>query len=324
MEAELVDQLPEGDGWQYEPKWDGFRGIVENLGGEFHIWSRNARPLLRYFPELAELGERLPPKSAVDGEIVVVRDGAPRLRRAPDAPPSRREPGQEALGGDPGRLRLLRRAPLGRRGLPRQAVRGAAREAGDAPLRRLALDPRHELGPRNGSNGSRSPGFDGVIAKRLGLAYLPGSREASSKVKGDKTADCRRHGRDLEREGHRIASLMLGLYDEGGKLRPVGIGPGGGKQPREILARVRAAPGPEPGAAAAGRAEPLAAEGHSRVEPGQPKLVVEVRYDKWQKGSASAMARGSSAFAPTRIPTSAPSPRSARGRRRATLRSRGF
>ena len=76
MEAELVDELPAGGGWQYEPKWDGFRGIAENLDGEFHIWSRNARPLLRYFPELAALGDLLPPRSAVDGEIVVVRDGA--------------------------------------------------------------------------------------------------------------------------------------------------------------------------------------------------------------------------------------------------------
>src|SRR5919109_742956 len=75
MEAELVNELPEGENWQYEPKWDGFRGIVENVGRGFHIWSRNARPLLRYFPELQDLSPRLPPKSAVDGEIVVVRDG---------------------------------------------------------------------------------------------------------------------------------------------------------------------------------------------------------------------------------------------------------
>ena len=68
--------FPEGDGWQYEPKWDGFRGVLENVGRELHLWSRNARPLLRYFPELAELGERLPPRSALDGEIVIVRDGA--------------------------------------------------------------------------------------------------------------------------------------------------------------------------------------------------------------------------------------------------------
>ena len=75
MEAELVRELPEGHGWQYEPKWDGFRGVLENLDGELHLWSRNGRPLLRYFPELASLGDRLPPGSALDGEVVVVREG---------------------------------------------------------------------------------------------------------------------------------------------------------------------------------------------------------------------------------------------------------
>src|SRR5215204_5266365 len=76
MEAELVGELPDGDGWQYEPKWDGFRGVLENVDGEIHLWSRNGRPLLRYFPELTELGGRLPPRSAVDGEIVIEREGA--------------------------------------------------------------------------------------------------------------------------------------------------------------------------------------------------------------------------------------------------------
>ncbi len=76
MEAELVRELPTGDGWQYEPKWDGFRGVLENDGGELALWSRNERPLLRYFPELvAPLGELLPPHSALDGEIVIARDG---------------------------------------------------------------------------------------------------------------------------------------------------------------------------------------------------------------------------------------------------------
>ena len=75
MEAELVEDLPAGDGWQYEPKWDGFRGVLENDGGELALWSRNARPLLRYFPELARLGDQLPPHSALDGEIVIARDG---------------------------------------------------------------------------------------------------------------------------------------------------------------------------------------------------------------------------------------------------------
>src|SRR5690242_18104614 len=76
MEAELVRELPTGDGWQYEPKWDGFRGVLENLGGELALWSRNGRPLLRYFPELRPLGELLPPRSALDGEVVIVRGGA--------------------------------------------------------------------------------------------------------------------------------------------------------------------------------------------------------------------------------------------------------
>src|SRR5581483_11636831 len=69
MEAELVSDLPERGGWRYEPKWDGFRGVLENDGGELALWSRNGRPLLRYFPEL-------PPHSALDGEIVISRGGA--------------------------------------------------------------------------------------------------------------------------------------------------------------------------------------------------------------------------------------------------------
>ena len=76
MEAELVDDLPSGDRWRYEPKWDGFRGVFENDGGELALWSRNGRPLLRYFPELRVIGEKLPPHSALDGEIVIEREGA--------------------------------------------------------------------------------------------------------------------------------------------------------------------------------------------------------------------------------------------------------
>ncbi|MET0260150.1 MAG: ATP-dependent DNA ligase, partial [Gaiellaceae bacterium] len=74
MEAETVEELPTGD-WQYEPKWDGFRGVLENLGGGLRLWSRNGRPLLRYFPELEEVGAKLPPESALDGEIIVARKG---------------------------------------------------------------------------------------------------------------------------------------------------------------------------------------------------------------------------------------------------------
>src|SRR5438105_5212175 len=75
MEAQLVEALPEGERWQYEPKWAGVRGVLENDGGELALWSRNERPLLRYFPELVPLSELLPPHSALDGEIVIAREG---------------------------------------------------------------------------------------------------------------------------------------------------------------------------------------------------------------------------------------------------------
>src|SRR2546428_2900063 len=75
MEAQLVERLPEGERWQSEPKWDGFRGVLENDAGELALWSRNGRPLLRYFPELRRLGELLPPHSALDGEMVIEREG---------------------------------------------------------------------------------------------------------------------------------------------------------------------------------------------------------------------------------------------------------
>src|SRR4051795_9034092 len=76
MEAELVSELPAGGGWRYEPKRGGFPGGLENDGGELALWSRNGRPLLRYFPELRPLGELMPKGSALDGEIVIASDGA--------------------------------------------------------------------------------------------------------------------------------------------------------------------------------------------------------------------------------------------------------
>ncbi len=96
-----MSELPAPPGWRYEPKWDGFRGVLENDGGELALWSRNGRPLLRYFPELRPLGELLPPHSALDGEIVISRDGQARLRRDADAPASRREPRPQAAGEIP-------------------------------------------------------------------------------------------------------------------------------------------------------------------------------------------------------------------------------
>ncbi len=266
MEAELVDALPEGDGWQFEPKWDGFRGIAENLDGDFHLWSRNARPLLRYFPELAALGELLPPRSAVDGEIVVVQDGALDF----DALQMRLHPAESRV------KKLSAEIPAGFICFDVLLWDGEGFHERPFAERRAKV----ETLPFDISPGTRDiaeaarwlerldvAGFDGVIAKRLELPYMPGSREAVQKVKGEKTADCVVVGVTWSEKGTGIASLMLGLFDQG-ELRPVGSAPATGKKREEILGARRAAPRREPRAQAARRAEPLEAEGRPRVEPG--------------------------------------------------------
>jgi ATP-dependent DNA ligase len=283
MEAQLVDALPEGDGWQYEPKWDGFRGIAENLDGDFHLWSRNGRPLLRYFPELEALGELLPPRSAVDGEIVVVRDGALDF----DALQMRLHPAES-------RVRRLSAE------IPAQFVCfDVLLWDGDdlhgkpfAQRRETVVTLPFDVSPSSRDRAEAArwldrlevAGFDGVIAKRVDSPYLPGSREAVQKVKGEKTADMVVVGVTWSEKGTGIASLALGLWVDG-ELRPVGNAPATGKKREEILERVEPLLGPDP--------ERLPRGGPSRWKPKAdllewsrvpPELVVEVRYDKWQKG----------------------------------------
>jgi ATP-dependent DNA ligase len=281
MEAELVNELPEGEDWQYEPKWDGFRGIVENVGRGFHIWSRNARPLLRYFPELQDLSQRLPPKSAVDGEIVVVRDG----RLDFDALQMRLHPAES-------RVRKLSAE------IPAQFVCFDVLLWDGEPVHKLPLEERRarvekmhfSVSPAERDVGIARKwldrldvaGFDGVVAKRLGLPYLPGSREGVVKVKGEKTADCVVIGVTWSEKGRGIASLMLGLYDTKGKLLPVGTASAAGKHREEILGQVEPLLGKNPERRPRGEPSRWRPKVTGEWSPVKPKLVVEVRYDKWQ------------------------------------------
>ncbi len=278
MEAELVTELPEGAGWQYEPKWDGFRGILENLEGETHLWSRNGRPLLRYFPELAVLAERLPPSSALDGEIVIERDGALDF----DLLQTRLHPAASRIarlsGEIPARLvffdvLLLQGEPIYQ--LPLEERRRILQEL-PFDVSPATLDPSEA---RVWLDRLEVAGFDGVIAKRLEQPYRPGSRDAVVKVKRHRTADCVVVGFRRAKGVDRIATLLLGLY-EGSDLRYVGSAAVAAKRALEIAALL----------------EPLrdgAPERHigeaSRWGGGEleesvvrPELVVEVRYDKWQ------------------------------------------
>jgi len=281
MEAELVRELPEGDGWQYEPKWDGFRGVLENVGKELALWSRNGRPLLRYFPELRPLGELLPPRSALDGEIVIVRDGALDF----DAMQMRLHPAESRIKKLSAEIPaqyvvfdvlLWEGEPVWKRTL----------EERRAELERVAqgfrLSPRtFELGEARGwLDRFESLGLDGVVAKRLASPYLPGSRDGVVKVKEHKTADCVVLGVRWKGSREAIATLLLGLYREDGGLDYVGSCAVAASRRAEVASRV--APlleedpdwhVSEPNRWGSGELE------ETRV---RPELVVEVRYDKVQ------------------------------------------
>jgi ATP-dependent DNA ligase len=281
MEAELVRVLPEGKGWQYEPKWDGFRGLLENASGELRLWSRNARPLLRYFPELNALADLLPAVSALDGEIVIVRDG----RLDFDAMQTRLHPAESRVRklaaeipadfiafdvlvwkGDP-----VWQRPLAERRAMLERVAGAFRLSPSTSRREEALAWLQRF---------ESIGLDGVIAKRLDAAYLPGSREAVVKVKPEKTADCVVVGVRWKSKPDRIATLLLGLYADDGELWYVGTAAVAPARHAEIAERVL----PLLEEAPERRFSEPSRWGGGELEesPVRPELVVEVRYDKVQ------------------------------------------
>jgi ATP-dependent DNA ligase len=286
MEAQLVDELPEGD-WQYEPKWDGFRGMLENDGGELALWSRNGRPLLRYFPELGALGDLLPPHSALDGEIVIERDGrlefdALQLRLHPAESRIRKLSAEMPASYVVFDILLWKGKPVHELPLKKRRAE-LERRAHGFQLSPVSRDPKQA---RKWLERLEMAGLDGVVAKSLGLPYLPGSRDGVVKVKAHKTADCVIVGfRWSEKAEGRISTVLLGLYDEAGKLDFVGhasgFPPGVRRELEQRLPKLV-----EPGFISDKRIP----GGQSRWSRGKeldwnpvrPELVVEVRYDKLQ------------------------------------------
>jgi ATP-dependent DNA ligase len=281
MEAELVRELPEGDRWQYEPKWDGFRGVLENVGKELALWSRNGRPLLRYFPELRPLGELMPPKSALDGEVVIVRDGALDF----DSMQTRLHPAESRIrklsGEIPAEfvvfdLLLWDGEPVWKRPLAERRSE-LERLGGGFRLSPAATDLREA---RGWLDRFEALGLDGVVAKRLDSPYLPGSRDGVVKVKEHKTADCVVVGIRWKENREAIATLLLGLYRDDGGIDYVGTAAVAAGKRQEVAAKVlpllQDAPErrfSEPNRWGAGELEQAAV---------RPELVVEVRYDKVQ------------------------------------------
>jgi ATP-dependent DNA ligase len=230
MLAKAADGLPDGDGWLYEPKWDGFRAIVFRDGDEVFTQSRDLKPLDRYFPELADpFREHLPERCVVDGEVVIATEGAldfqalllrihpaeSRVRLlASQMPASFVAWDLLALGDED-----LRSTPQGeRRARLEQALAKVAPPVHMTPAttdRTMAADwfDRFE-----------GAGLDGVVAKRLDGVYQPGKR-AMLKIKHERTADCVVAGFRWHKNGPgtHIGSLLLGLFDDAGTLHHVGI-----------------------------------------------------------------------------------------------------
>jgi len=230
MLAKASSSLPDGEGWLYEPKWDGFRALVFRDGAEFLIQSRDRKPLNRYFPELTgSLLANLPQRCVLDGEIVIAHEGkldfdALLLRIHPAASRVAKLAAQTpasyvawdllALADEP-----LLEVPQAERRTRLEAVLAGARSPVHlTPLTRDRDTAADWFARFEGA------GLDGVIAKDATAAYEPGKRRML-KIKHARTADCVVAGFRWHKNGKgtHIGSLILGLFDEAGVLHHVGV-----------------------------------------------------------------------------------------------------
>lgn len=230
MLAKRVDELPEGEGWRFEPKWDGFRVLVFRDGDALLMQSRDEKPLERYFPELkAALLAALPPRCVLDGEVVIARDGvldfeALQLRLHPAVSRINKLAGELpasivfwdllCLGDED-----LREVPfVARRARLEQVLKEVAPPLHLTPAtaeRAVALDWFQRF---------EGAGFDGVMAKREEGIYEPDKR-VMLKVKHARECDCVVAGFRWHKkgEGEQVGSLLLGLFDAEGALQHVGV-----------------------------------------------------------------------------------------------------
>jgi ATP-dependent DNA ligase len=230
MLAKASDTLPEGDGWLYEPKWDGFRALVFRDGGEVYIQSRDLKPLDRYFPELADpLRAALPDRCVVDGEVVIARDGvldfealllrihpaASRVRLLATGSPASFV-AWDLLALDDEDLRGVQQGD-------RRAHLEAALTGASAPVHLTPATTDRDTAA-DWFERFEGAGLDGVVAKRLDAPYQPGKR-AMLKIKHRRTADCVVAGFRWHKNGPgtHVGSLLLGLYDDDGVLHHAGV-----------------------------------------------------------------------------------------------------
>lgn len=287
MEAVVREELPPAPGWAYEPKWDGFRMLAWS-GDPPRLDSRNGKTLLRYFPELVPALAALPAGTVVDGEVVVswqgvlnfdllqnrVHPAESRVRRLAEETPA------ELVVFD---LLAVRGDDL--RGLPFSERRRRLVSLADGLSAPWHLTPSTE----DRDTGARwfhefeAAGCDGIVAKRLSKPYVEGKREMV-KVKHRRTVDAVIAGYRVHKEGDRVGSILLGLYDGAGQLHFIGHTSGfSAADARGLLESLGALEGDDAFGEAARRpgAESRWSGGKDLSwVPVRPERVVEVSYDQ--------------------------------------------
>ena len=229
MLAKLARTIPDGDGWLFEPKWDGFRCIVAREGDDIDLTSRGERPITRYFPELLPpLRAALPEHVVIDGEIVIPERHGSGLDF--DALLQRIHPAESRVN------RLAAETPAVFIAFDVLAVGDQSwlerpfGERRDELARVVTTGPSVYLTPASTDRAVAADwfsrfegaGLDGVVAKGLADVYQPNKR-ALIKVKHQRTADCVLAGYRIHKDGEGVGSMLLGLFDDDGTLHHVGV-----------------------------------------------------------------------------------------------------
>jgi ATP-dependent DNA ligase len=269
--ARSAKALPSGDGWSFEPKWDGFRAIAFVDGDEVYIQSRNGRPLTRYFPELKFPAGRY----VLDGEIVLFDEQG---RQDFDALGQRIHPAESRINmlaeQTPTRFiafDLLAEGDEALLELPQHERRRRLEKLVDKPV-----DLTPVVFDQDGAQ-EWLQGAEGVVAKQLDAPYLPGERKGMVKIKRVRTIDAVVQGWRPGKEEGTVGSLILGLYDENGELRTVGHTSGfTAKEKRELPAKLKPY---ETGERGMGDPSRWASDRELEWVALRPELVVEVTFD---------------------------------------------
>jgi ATP-dependent DNA ligase len=294
METRSVEEIPAGDGWQYEPKWDGFRCLVFRDRDKIYLQSKAGQPLARYFPDVVASVSKLPEQQFVlDGELVIPVGAAfsfdeLQLRLHPAASRVQKLAAVHPavyivfdLLGENGKS-YLKLNLCDRRQLLEKFARSNLRRAKNIRLSPATTD----YNVATDWFGKTGRDLDGIIAKRLDAAYASGERTAAVKVKQIRTADCVVGGFRYATGARVIGSLLLGLYAEDGLLHHVGFTSGFKASERRELTKkfdvLRKPPG-FTGNAPGGRSR-WSTERTGEWKPVSPEVVVEVGYDHFTGG----------------------------------------